>query len=52
VEWAELEKQKRPMYPVYKAAKQKFKDLCAEKSNAHNMLGLDKTHETSSGRGR
>jgi hypothetical protein len=40
-EWGELEKQKRPLHAGYKAANRKFKDLCAAKSNASRMLGLD-----------
>jgi hypothetical protein len=44
-QWAELEKQRRPLCAEYKAANQNFKDLCAAKSNAHRMLGLDKNRE-------
>jgi hypothetical protein len=46
-QWAELEKQKRPLCAEYKAANKKFKDLCTAKSNASNMLGLDKSRQTS-----
>jgi hypothetical protein len=46
-QWAELEKQKRPLCSEYKAANKKFKDLCTAKSNAYNMLGLNKSRTTS-----
>ena len=46
-QWAELEKQKRPLYAEYKKANQKFKDLCAAKSNASKMLGVDQNRECS-----
>ncbi|MDR1061371.1 MAG: relaxase/mobilization nuclease domain-containing protein [Clostridiales bacterium] len=44
-QWAELEKQKRPLYSEYKAANQKFKDLCSAKSNAARMLGVEQNRE-------
>jgi hypothetical protein len=50
-QWAELEKQKRPLCAEYKAANKNFKDLCTAKSNASNMLGLDKSRTTSRGHG-
>jgi hypothetical protein len=46
-QWAELEKQKRSLCSDYKTTNKKFKDLCTAKSNASNMLGLDKTRQTS-----
>ena len=46
-QWAELEKQKRPLCAKYKTANQKFKDLCTAKSNASRMLGVDKNRAAS-----
>ncbi|MDR1246443.1 MAG: hypothetical protein LBK57_05375, partial [Clostridiales Family XIII bacterium] len=51
-EWAELEKERRKAYPAYKAANQKFKDLCVAKSNLYDMLDIGKKHQQSRGRGR
>jgi len=48
-QWAELEKQKRPLYAKFKTANQKFKDLCTAKSNASRMLGVDKNRAASRG---
>ncbi len=50
-QWAELEKQKRPLYAEYKAANQNFKDLCNAKSNARKLLGLDKGRGNQHSRG-
>jgi hypothetical protein len=50
-QWAELEKQKRALYPQYKEANKKFKDLCTAKSNASRMLGVDKNRAASRGHG-
>jgi hypothetical protein len=47
--WAALESERRPLYTEYKTANKKFKDLCAAKSNASHMLGLDKKRESSHG---
>jgi hypothetical protein len=49
LEWAELEKDRRPLCAEYKVANKKFKDLCATKSNASRMLGLNKSHKTPHG---
>jgi hypothetical protein len=48
-QWAELEKEKRPLYSEYKQKKKKFTDLCNAKSNAYKMLGLDKRRQNSRG---
>ena len=48
-QWAELEKQRRPLRADYKAANQKFKDLCTAKSNASRMLGVEKKRENPHG---
>ncbi|MDR1665225.1 MAG: hypothetical protein LBR83_09960, partial [Clostridiales bacterium] len=50
-QWAELEKQRRSLYTKYKTANQKFKDLCAAKSNAYRLLDLDKRRDNPRGRG-
>jgi hypothetical protein len=46
-QWAALEKQKRPLCSEYKVVNKKFHDLCTAKSNAYNMLGLNKSHSAS-----
>jgi hypothetical protein len=49
--WGKLEAERRHYYADYKHASKNFKDLCAAKSNAYDLLGLNKSRQTSHSHG-
>jgi hypothetical protein len=49
--WGKLEAERRHYCAEYKHASKNFKDLCTAKSNAYDLLGLNKSRQTSRGYG-
>jgi hypothetical protein len=50
-QWAELEKEKRPLYSEYKRKKKEFNALYTAKSNSEKILRINKSREKSHGYG-